>query len=284
MKRLFASDIVIFGYIFVVSIAAILFLNNWYLYIGYHTAVIFLLLLIHYAYCRFSSWFWRLLKYWIIIIVVLSAYREVFYLVPAINHGNLYDEQLLNLDINVLSYNILLCKEINIYALSDILTFCYWMYFPIPLLLGVWLYARGQLADYRKAMCGLIAAWLISYLGYLLVPAMGPYWYEPRPEILNGWGFAKLMHEDVMLNIQWGSPDAFPSGHTLIAIVSLYYAFRFTRRLFWFLLPIGVGLIIGTVYLRYHYIIDLLASFVLAPLIIWGASHFFCRWDRGDQA
>lgn len=284
MKRLFASDIVIVGYIFVVSIAAILFLDNWHIYIGYHTAMIAMLLLIHYAYSRFASTFWQLLKYWIIIIVVLSAYREVYYLVPAINHGKLYDEQLLNLDINVLSYNMLMYKEIGAYILSDILTFCYWMYFPMPVFLGVWLYANDQLAEYRNAMCGLIAAWLISYLGYVIVPAMGPYWYEQRPEILNGWGFARMMHQDVMLNIQWGSPDAFPSGHALIAIVSLYYAFRFARPLFWILLPIAIGLIVGTVYLRYHYIIDLLASFALAPLIIWGASHLFRRWDCGDQA
>ena len=57
--------------------------------------------------------------------------------------------------------------------------------------------------------------------------------------------------------------DCFPSGHTEIALVVLLYAWRFERRYFCGLLP-AVGLLLfSTVYLRYHYVVDVLAGALL---------------------
>jgi membrane-associated phospholipid phosphatase len=60
----------------------------------------------------------------------------------------------------------------------------------------------------------------------------------------------------------------FPSGHTMIAAAVLIVAFRRARRLFWFLLPVGIGLIVSTVYCRYHYLVDVLAGLALAFLTV----------------
>jgi membrane-associated phospholipid phosphatase len=62
--------------------------------------------------------------------------------------------------------------------------------------------------------------------------------------------------------------DCFPSGHTELTVLVLYYARKFDRRIFWWLLPFGIGIVLSTVYLRYHYVIDVIAGAVLAGAIV----------------
>lgn len=75
-------------------------------------------------------------------------------------------------------------------------------------------------------------------------------------------------------------PNAFPSGHALITMMTLAYAFVLHRKVFYVLLPFGCGLILATVYLRYHYLTDVLASAALFPLTLWAAKKLFTAWEK----
>ena len=55
-----------------------------------------------------------------------------------------------------------------------------------------------------------------------------------------------------------------PSGHTQIVLMVLFLAHRYEKFLFYIFFPIICGLILSTVYLRYHYVIDLFAGVALA--------------------
>jgi membrane-associated phospholipid phosphatase len=72
------------------------------------------------------------------------------------------------------------------------------------------------------------------------------------------------MHKFLM-TIEGTIPDAFPSGHALIAMLVLVLSWRLHRRVFWWLLPFATGLILATMYLRYHYVVDVLAAAILVP-------------------
>jgi membrane-associated phospholipid phosphatase len=62
--------------------------------------------------------------------------------------------------------------------------------------------------------------------------------------------------------------DVFPSGHAAIALMVQFYYFRwFGRRGFW-LLPLTCALLISTVYLGYHYAIDVIAGAGLAAFCL----------------
>ena len=64
--------------------------------------------------------------------------------------------------------------------------------------------------------------------------------------------------------------DAFPSGHTAVALMTLYYAGKFRERvLVALLIPAIAGLIVSTVYLRYHYVIDVSAGIALTALTVY---------------
>jgi membrane-associated phospholipid phosphatase len=62
--------------------------------------------------------------------------------------------------------------------------------------------------------------------------------------------------------------DCFPSGHTELTLLVLYYSRAFHRKTFWWLIPFGTGIVVSTVYLRYHYVIDVVAGALCAITII----------------
>jgi len=84
--------------------------------------------------------------------------------------------------------------------------------------------------------------------------------------------WAGFLH-DLLLKMEGRIPDAFPSGHALIAMIVLVLSWRLHRRVFWWLLPFASGLILATMYLRYHYVVDVLAAALLLPMCV-----VFGRW------
>jgi membrane-associated phospholipid phosphatase len=74
--------------------------------------------------------------------------------------------------------------------------------------------------------------------------------------------------------------DAFPSGHTLIVLVLLHYSYRFASRIFLIYLPLVLSLVISTVYLRYHYFVDVVAGAALAPFAVFATSLAIKAWEK----
>jgi len=53
--------------------------------------------------------------------------------------------------------------------------------------------------------------------------------------------------------------------------LALMFSWKYSRVLFWVILPFCSGLLLSTIYLRHHYVIDLIAGFALAiPMYIYG--------------
>jgi len=106
-------------------------------------------------------------------------------------------------------------------------------------------------------------AFALGLLGYLLVPAVGPWHAYPErfPAAMTG-GWLTGLNGTL---VQRGSSvyDAFPSLHVLVTCVILEHDWRNVRRRFWFMLAPAAGLACSTIYLRYHYVIDLLAGLTL---------------------
>ena len=73
--------------------------------------------------------------------------------------------------------------------------------------------------------------------------------------------------------------DCFPSGHTQTVLISLWFAFKYKRPLFRVYLPITIALIFSTVYLRYHYAIDVIAGIVYAGITVWLGARLWTWWE-----
>jgi membrane-associated phospholipid phosphatase len=72
--------------------------------------------------------------------------------------------------------------------------------------------------------------------------------------------------------------DAFPSGHTQMTLLVMYLSIKFKSRSRYFFIPNGTLLIFATVYLRYHYVVDLIAGAIFMVLTLWLGKHLFKWW------
>lgn len=287
MKKLAAFDIVNLAYVAVVSLVVLVaWPEHAGIFLAYHAAAAALVLLAVHAHERFGGRFWTLCRYFYVVPFVLGAFREIHYLVPLVHpfDDGHYDRVLQALDRRWFG-------DVDAVFLGwpgaavDLLHLCYWFYYVALILLGGLLYRRGEWLKLREFLSVTMAALLASYLGYFVVPAVGPHHFlQPRPASLDGWVLGGPMHRAV-LAAEWTMPDAFPSGHALMSMVVIAMSWRLYRPAFKGIVVPALGCIFATVALRYHYVVDVVASAALFPAVLLGGIALSRRIDgRGAPA
>lgn len=287
MRRTFLPvDIVIAAYFAIMTTVVVVFwgrIERPLFYVALHALVVGLVALAAVAHRRFDRPFWRLVHYWMIAVVVLASFREIHFLVPEVHpfRDRAYDLALRAHDVRYFGDVDGFFRSIAHPLAADILSLCYWTYFPMPILLGVAVYRRGDLAAFRETATVLFVGWYLSYFGYFLVPAVGPHLVVEgaRAPELSGWLWADALHR-LLLTLELETPDAFPSGHTLVTILTLLLAWRHARRVFWTILPFSSGLVLATMYLRYHYVVDVVAGVLLVPVSLALGSWIDRAWTK----
>jgi membrane-associated phospholipid phosphatase len=152
-------------------------------------------------------------------------------------------------------------------ALSFVLHLCYGSYYWIIALVALWLFFGGRREAFRRAGFILALAMYTCYLVFAVFPVAGPYFTlaPPSGAILDNWP-ARYVY--FMLGNGAAIGTAFPSSHIVAAWCMVYAAWRDARRLAVVLVPVVVGLALGTVYGQFHYAVDALAGAVLAVLLM----------------
>ncbi|MDQ7786117.1 MAG: phosphatase PAP2 family protein [Thermodesulfovibrionales bacterium] len=167
--------------------------------------------------------------------------------------------------------------------LTDFLQLAYSTYYFIPVSYGVILLLNRQHEEFNISLFLILLCFYLSYLGYILFPALGPRFYLDYLQTTELRGY--LVAEPLMnlLNRLEGiKRDAFPSGHTAITLIVLYLSYKFKRVLFWIYLPIVAALIFSAVYCRYHYVIDIIAGVGLTMVTIV-IGEWYYRWWEGKR-
>lgn len=101
--------------------------------------------------------------------------------------------------------------------------------------------------------------------------------------LLEG-SFLTEVVRDKLNALEQNKRDVMPSGHTQIALMVLYLAYRYKRILFHPFVPLITGLIVSAVYLRYHYVIDLIVGAVIAAGCLAIGFRLHAWWDRLGEA
>jgi membrane-associated phospholipid phosphatase len=149
--------------------------------------------------------------------------------------------------------------------LTEILSFCYMIFFLLAPVVALTLYFQKRKAEFRETLVTVILCFYFGYLLYIIFPAVSPSIALKNMYTLHfdGTPIADAALKMVRI-LPSDARDAFPSLHTAVTLLALVFAFKYVRWQFWVLLPCCVGLLLSTVYLRQHYVIDLLAGVVLA--------------------
>ena len=165
--------------------------------------------------------------------------------------------------------------------LTDLLSLAYVSYYFLPVILIGTLYLKNRMSDFEESVFILTFGYYLSFIGYLLFPAIGPrftlthlYSAPLEGSFITDWV------RDVLNALEHNRRDCMPSGHTQIALMVLSLAHRYEKVLFYIFLPIICGLLLSTVYLRYHYVFDLIVGVIFAAGSMVIAPRLYRIWNR----
>lgn len=154
--------------------------------------------------------------------------------------------------------------------LSELLSFCYFSFYFLIIGSALFFFIIRQQNMTQRYFLGLMLMYFIGFIGYFSIPAAGPYLAFPSD-------FTYPVHSGVMtlfltelVDKGITGMDVFPSLHTGITlyIVGFFYLSGY-RKIAYCLFPITIGLILATVYLHYHYGIDVIFGALLALLVLY---------------
>ncbi len=186
-----------------------------------------------------------------------------------------------------------LLDRIQTPVLTEYLQVIYATYYFLPLALLLALLRDRNHRAIEETLLAVVACLLISYIGYFAVPATAPsmnihhlYSWPPYEEevrsgasTLPGLALAEPIRR-ILYRAETIRHDCFPSGHTAMSLVVLFLARRHHRGVYRILFIPVLSLVFSTMYLRYHYIIDVIAGVGVAVLTFHLAPKLEAAFDR----
>ncbi|NOZ79282.1 MAG: phosphatase PAP2 family protein [Acidobacteria bacterium] len=165
------------------------------------------------------------------------------------------------------------------WPVTDVLTLAYASFYFLPFALYVWMAAHRH-PERQWVITAIFSTFLVSYVGYLLFPSLGPRatvaaaYYQTLPAGLVGGPIRHIL--DILENTK---VDAFPSGHTMVTLLTLYFVQRYRPAWLWFYIPCSAFLVAATMLLAYHYVTDVLVGVLLIPVGPWLARLLFPSFE-----
>ena len=233
----------------------------------------------------------RVFRDWYLVPLILVVYTQASSIAHPI-HGRDYDATLIAIDRMIFGTDpTVWIAQFARPVITEILQIAYSSYYLFFIALFFELYRRSELGDFHRGAFLVVYGFYLSYIGYLLFPAVGPRFHlhdffatdielpgllltPYLREIINAGGGMPAGTTDPLMFVH---RDAFPSGHTQLTLVAMYIAFTTGTKIRWWLFVVGSLLIISTIYMRYHYVVDLMAGLCFFVFTIWSGKLLYLQ-------
>ena len=226
-----------------------------------------------------TTWIFR---NWYPLPYVGSCYKEMALFIPAVRHTD-SDQWLADLDFRIWGVHPTVWLErVHNPVFTEFLQVVYTLFIPAVLLIAFLLWKKSRFAEFQYYAFLIALGFLASYIGYMFVPARGPRFLlkDLQHVPLQGlWLFHGM--QNTLDRLESAHYDCFPSGHTELTMLAWWGSQMVSKRLFRIYLAYTPCIIFATVYLRYHYTVDLMAGGLLAVALILAAPVFFQKLSQG---
>jgi membrane-associated phospholipid phosphatase len=230
---------------------------------------------------------------WYPVPAIFLLFKEVYVIIQSLGRND-WDDLLIAADRAIFGGDpTVWLSKFSTPLLTEILQIAYASYYFIMLAVGIELYITGERKKFALVVFTIVFGFCLSYLGYLAFPAVGPrftlhdfrllesdlpgiFFTGPIRDFLDA---GESIPKNIVNAAALAQRDAFPSGHTQMTLISLYFATLYSLRSRTILYVLGALLIISTVYLRYHYVVDLLGGALFMWLTILAAPRLFRWWE-----
>ncbi len=297
LHNLKAFDLVVVIFFICLTIVNIIFHSKvelWQLLVFLNLFIIAFAFFLAFMEDKFKNKIWQLVHYWYIAPLILITFKELNFLVKPIRVVD-YDYLFIKIDRFIFGTDpTRFLAHFSNPVLTEILQIIYGMFYFLPIFLAIALLRKKRYVAMDYAVFIVIYGFYLSYLGYFTLPGIGPRFtlhnFATMNNDLPGLFLTNFLRHMVNLgeSITANAPnpaaivqrDVFPSGHTMITLIVMYLSVKLKSRSRYYLVPIGSLLIFSTVYLWYHYVIDLVGGAVFMIFCVWSGKYIFNWWRR----
>lgn len=213
------------------------------------------------------------------ILFVVFIYESLGHLIQYLRPD--IDSALIRIDFSIFGVHPCIWMEQYVVPwFTDVMSIAYFSYYFLPVLLIVILYFKNQTMEFSESIFVLLFGYYISFVGYILFPAIGPrYALSSVCSVPLEGSFITDFVRDILNALEHNKRDCMPSGHTEIVLIVLFLAYRFQKVVFYIFLPVVCCLILSTVYLRYHYVVDLFVGALVAVGCMIAGPRLYRYWN-----
>jgi len=165
---------------------------------------------------------------------------------------------------------------------SELMSFGYFSYYIMLTFIAFYFYYTNKYIG-CKALFIIIGSFLMYYIIFIILPVIGPQFYYSVPEnqVPDGYLFRKML---IFLQETGEKPTgAFPSSHVGISLIFLIIIYKHALYYFRYFLPITIILILSTVYIKAHYVVDVIGGFLSVPPIYYLSNKCWQWFDNKFQ-
>jgi hypothetical protein len=224
-----------------------------------------------------------------ILFALLGSFLELQWILPAAS-GASVDAELYALDLRVFGIEPALAWDRFVRPVTtEWFSFFYYLYFFIVAahVLPAMFFGKEERLLVRLGF-GFLWLYCVGHVVYTIVPAYGPYAHLTFEHPLEGGLFWRLVQSTVASVDGGARTDVFPSLHTAGPVFLTLFSFQHRRvapfKYTWIPLAFTASqIVVATMFLRWHYLVDICAGIVLAVSGIL-ASGFAVRWDEARFA
>ena len=304
MKHYTFVDYATQAYMALVALLILLFHNstvpNWSGLLGAHLACLVLVHLLIQTHARHKSGklldflrhFYPVLLYTAFFIETGSLNRMFFkdYLDPMVAQ---WEQQIFGCQPSVL-----FMEKLPWLAVSELFYASYLSYYIMIAGVGIALFLRSreQFFHYVSVVSFLF---YVCYLIYIFLPVIGSRAFfhqvegyalpadtqqlavtDVYPEAVQAGPFFHIMKW--VYRVFEAPGAALPSSHVAVALCTVFFSFRYLRRIRYIHLAVAFLLCLSTIYCRYHYVVDVLAGLAAAAVLIPTGNWLYLKFSKRD--
>ncbi|MFQ3619446.1 MAG: hypothetical protein SNJ78_00740, partial [Spirochaetales bacterium] len=142
--------------------------------LGINLGVILLLGYVSYQHRRITSAWLKIIHAWYSLPLLLFIYKEMYWVVHLLR-TKVYDQYLIQFDRFLFGTDPThVLAQYSHPLLTEIMQIVYTLFYFFPLTIGIALYRKHWYREFQLSLFLILYGFYISYLGYILVPAVGP--------------------------------------------------------------------------------------------------------------
>jgi len=226
--------------------------------------------------------FLKVFRYWYGVAAILIIFKQVYFIVYSLNPPD-WDLVFIKMDFILFGLNpTQWAYRFENPILTEFLQIIYAYYYPMIVVFGLELYLWKRFKEYKYTIFIIFFSFYFSYLLYMIFPANGPRFHLHDFSAISSELPGLFLTEYIRAFLNFGESipsnvpnpqdyvqrDVMPSLHIITAFLIMYLSWKFRSKSFYFYLPYFFCMTAATIYLRYHYVVDIFGGLIVSVFTI----------------